>query len=248
MVGHDIPLNQGCLVPVQVIIPEGTLLNPYANAAVVGGNVLTSQRVCDVILKAFNACAASQGCMNNITFGDETLGYYETVAGGAGAGPTWDGRSGIHSHMTNTRITDPEVLERRYPVVLSSFSLRHNSGGRGFHNGGDGICRDIVFRKTLTLSVLTERRVFAPFGLLGGNAGAKGLNILSRFDGVILNLGSKCSVPVHPGDTFKLLTPGGGGYGRSDQRGRNSNSIEASPLTFIERGSLHEFRAVQESA
>jgi len=248
MVGHDIPLNQGCLVPVQVIIPDGTLLNPYSKAAVVGGNVLTSQRVCDVILKAFSACGASQGCMNNITFGDDTMGYYETVAGGAGAGPTWGGRSGIHSHMTNTRITDPEVLERRYPVVLSSFSLRPNSGGRGLYNGGDGICREIVFRKPLTLSVLCERRVFAPYGLLGGGAAAKGLNVLSRYDGVDLNLGSKCSVPVHAGDTFKLLTPGGGGYGQPGQRGRDSHSTEASPLKFIERGSVHEFRSAQESA
>ncbi len=129
--------------------------------------MLTSQRVVDVVLKAFGACAASQGCMNNITFGDETMGYYETVAGGSGAGSDWDGRSGIHSHMTNTRITDAEVLERRYPVILRSFSLRNGSGGHGKYRGGDGISRELLFRKTMTLSVLTERRVYAPYGLEG---------------------------------------------------------------------------------
>lgn len=184
-----------------------------------GGNVLTSQRVVDVVLKAFGACAASQGCMNNITFGDETMGYYETVAGGSGAGSTWNGRSGIHSHMTNTRITDAEVLERRYPVILRSFCLRNGSGGIGKHRGGDGISRELLFRKTMTLSVLTERRVYAPYGIEGDNSnlkstsetcsifnsssgggeGAKGSNSLLRRDGVLLNLGAKCSVPVHAG-------------------------------------------------
>jgi 5-oxoprolinase (ATP-hydrolysing) len=121
MVREDIPLNQGCLAPITFVIPPGCLLAPSAGAAVVGGNVLTSQRVTDVVLRAFGAAAASQGCMNNTTFGDESLGYYETVAGGAGAGPSWHGRSGVHTHMTNTRITDPEILERRYPVVLREF-------------------------------------------------------------------------------------------------------------------------------
>ena len=121
LVREEIPLNQGCLAPITFRIPAGCLLSPSAGAAVVGGNVLTSQRVTDVVLRAFGAAAASQGCMNNTTFGDEGLGYYETVAGGAGAGPTWAGRSGVHTHMTNTRITDPEILERRYPVVLREF-------------------------------------------------------------------------------------------------------------------------------
>jgi 5-oxoprolinase (ATP-hydrolysing) len=156
--------------------------------------------------------------MNNITFGDETMGYYETVAGGSGAGSDWNGRSGIHSHMTNTRITDAEVLERRYPVILRSFSLRNGSGGHGMYRGGDGISRELLFRKTMTLSVLTERRVYAPYGLegyslnleslsrlaslhfsSGGEEGAKGSNSLLRRDGVLLNLGAKCSVPVHAG-------------------------------------------------
>lgn len=150
--------------PIKTLLPQGCLLHPSPSAAVVGGNVLTSQRVVDVILKAFNACAASQGCMNNITFGDENVGYYETVAGGAGAGPNWTGHSGIHTHMTNTRITDPEIMERRYPIVLNRFHLRSGSGGAGKYKGGDGVVREYLFRKDLTLSILTERRVFAPYG------------------------------------------------------------------------------------
>ncbi|MBN3271781.1 OPLA oxoprolinase, partial [Polyodon spathula] len=167
MVGQDIPLNQGCLAPIRVLIPEGSILQPSRNAAVVGGNVLTSQRVVDVIFKAFEVCAASQGCMNNVTFGNEHVGYYETVAGGAGAGPGWHGRGGVHSHMTNTRITDPEILEKRYPVVLQRFSLRPASGGRGCFRGGDGVIRELLFREEVVLSVLTERRASRPYGLKG---------------------------------------------------------------------------------
>lgn len=180
LVGHDVPLNQGCLNPVTIKIPSGSILAPSSVAAVVGGNVLTSQRVVDVVLKAFGACAASQGCMNNLTFGDETVGYYETIAGGAGAGPTWHGRSGVHTHMTNTRITDPEIFERRYPVVLRQFSLRAGSGGLGKFKGGDGVARVIEFTKPLTVSILSERRALAPYGLFGGHNGATGVNILIR--------------------------------------------------------------------
>ena len=214
LVGEDIPLNQGCLAPVHIIIPEKSLLNPSEDAAVVGGNVLTSQRVVDVILRAFEACAASQGCCNNITFGDEKFGYYETVAGGSGAGPTWHGRSGVHVHMTNTRLTDPEILERRYPVWLKEFHLNPGSGGRGLFNGGDGVLRAIQFLKPLTLSVLTDRRVISPYGLNQGEPGRKGRNLLTRNeDGVTINLGGKCAVPVQAGDLFILETPGGGGWG-----------------------------------
>eukprot|EP00041_Stephanoeca_diplocostata_P036137 m.1303321 g.1303321 ORF g.1303321 m.1303321 type:complete len:1307 (-) comp24810_c0_seq15:248-4168(-) len=214
MVGYDIPLNQGCLNPVTICIPPGTLLHPGSGAAVVGGNVLTSQRVTDVVLKAFGVCAASQGCMNNTTYGDSTFGYYETVAGGAGAGPTWHGRSGVHTHMTNTRITDPEVLERRYPVVLEKFMLRDGSGGDGAFVGGDGVVRHTRFRKDLTLSVLSERRSIAPYGLCGGANGQVGLNVLVRkATGQRISLGSKCTTAVRAGDVFELNTPGGGGYG-----------------------------------
>jgi 5-oxoprolinase (ATP-hydrolysing) len=143
----DIPLNQGCLQPITISLPPQSLLHPSATAAVVGGNVLTSQRVTDVILRAFEACAASQGCMNNLTFGDGTMGYYETIAGGSGAGPSYDGVSGVHTHMTNTRITDPEILERRYPVLLRQFGLREGSGGLGQYRGGDGVIRELEFMK-----------------------------------------------------------------------------------------------------
>ena len=145
----DIPLNQGCLAPIEIRIPKNTVLNPSSEAAVVGGNVTTSQRVTDVVLKAFRACAASQGCMNNLTFGDATMGYYETIAGGAGAGPTWNGCSAVHTHMTNTRITDPEIFERRYPVLLREFSVRKDSGGMGLFRGGDGAVRKIEFTKVI---------------------------------------------------------------------------------------------------
>ena len=214
LVNQEIPLNQGCLKPIEIIIPEGSFLSPSETAAVVGGNVLTSQRVTDVCLAAFEACANSQGCMNNLTFGDDTFGYYETIAGGAGAGPAWDGASGVQCHMTNTRITDPEILERRYPVVLRRFSLRRGSGGAGEHAGGDGVVREIEFLRPVTVSVLTERRVFAPRGMNGGEDGLMGRNTLMRaLDGKEVNLGNKNSVKVRAGDLLRIATPGGGGFG-----------------------------------
>ncbi|KAG7379521.1 hypothetical protein PHYPSEUDO_008498 [Phytophthora pseudosyringae] len=213
--GEDLPLNQGCLTPIEVRFPkEGSILNPSDNAAVVGGNVLTSQRITDVILKAFGACAASQGCMNNLTFGSATLGgYYETIAGGAGAGPSWNGRSGIHTHMTNTRITDPEILEKRFPVLLRAFHLREGSGGAGKFRGGDGVVRQIEFLEGMTVSILSERRAFQPYGLEGGVPGARGINLLERQGGRTVNLGGKNTVDVLPGEILTLYTPGGGGFG-----------------------------------
>ncbi|XP_026678310.1 5-oxoprolinase [Diaphorina citri] len=215
MVGYDIPLNQGCLTPIQIKLTPGSILNPNDNVAVVGGNVQTSQRVVDVILKAFGVAASSQGCMNNITFGDQTWGYYETVGGGAGAGPYWHGRSGVHSHMTNTRITDAEILETRYPIMLARFGLREGSAGLGKYSGGSGMIREYVFRKPMTLCMLTERRVFWPQGLQGGSPGARGMNLLvsSSEGGLQSRLASKSSVQVQSGDIFCLYTPGGGGYG-----------------------------------
>ncbi|XP_060073815.1 5-oxoprolinase-like [Ylistrum balloti] len=255
MVGHDVPLNQGCLKPVKAIIPTGSILDPSENAAVVGGNVLTSQRIVDVILKAFGACAASQGCMNNITFGDEAFGHYETVAGGAGAGATWDGRSGVHSHMTNTRITDVEILERRYPVIVKRFHLNPRTGGRGQHNGGDGVIREYLFRKQLTLSILTERRVFKPYGLDGGEPGHLGKNLMYYADGRIVNLGSKTSVDCQAGDVFLLQTPGGGGYGTQESadsidedEGRRKRRKVDVPSSVVGRGSVYEYKRTQESA
>jgi 5-oxoprolinase (ATP-hydrolysing) len=184
----------------------------------VGGNVLTSQRVVDVILRAFGAAAASQGCMNNFTFGDKSFGYYETIAGGAGAGPSWDGRSGVQVHMTNTRTTDVEVIERRYPVLVRHFGLRKGSGGRGLHPGGDGVVREFEFLRPVTVSVLSERRALAPFGLAGGGDALRGLNLLLRRDSpLIVNLGGKNSVDCRAGDRVRVLTPGGGGYGASPE-------------------------------
>lgn len=254
MVGHDIPLNQGCLNPVRVIIPEGSILDPSEDAAVVGGNVLTSQRLVDVIFKAFETCSASQGCCNNITFGDGTFGYYETVAGGAGAGPGWHGRSGVHVHMTNTRLTDPEILERRYPVILQHFSLAPNTGGVGTFRGGDGVLREILFRKELDLSVLTERRVFRPYGLAGGSDGHQGVNRLIRAkDKLVLYLGGKCSIPVETGDVFSLQTPGGGGWGCGDDNDEgfdeNTSVLDKSKENqFVPKGSVFEYQQTQNSA
>ncbi|OTF72839.1 5-oxoprolinase-like protein [Euroglyphus maynei] len=216
MIGHNIPLNHGILSAIEIIFPKNSLISPGLDSAVVGGNVLTSQRITDVIFKAFDVCAASQGCMNNITFGDSNISYYETVAGGAGATANCAGRSGVHSHMTNTRMTDVEILEKRYPVILKKFTLNYNTGGSGLNPGGNGIIRELLFRKKLTLSVLTERRVFRPYGVKGGEDGKRGKNLLQRSDGIVVNLGAKNTVEVGAGDVFHLETPGGGGYGHKE--------------------------------
>ncbi|XP_075165148.1 5-oxoprolinase [Haematobia irritans] len=247
MVGHDVPLNQGCLAPIHVIIPKNSILDPSEGAAVVGGNVLTSQRIVDTVLKAFQVCAASQGCMNNTTIGDEQWGYYETVAGGSGAGPNWHGAGGVHTHMTNTRITDPEIMELRYPMVLQRFCLRTDeSGGRGLYNGGEGVERHILFRKPVTLSVLTERRTLQPYGLNGGEPGKRGLNILLKQDGRIISLGGKTCINVDAGDIYAMKTPGGGGYGNKAAQNPTDNVKEVSSQ-FVERGSVYEYRQAQES-
>lgn len=213
LVNLDIPLNQGCLAPITLRLPEGGLLSPPAAAAVVGGNVLTSQRVTDVLLRAFGAAAASQGCMNNLTFGSADTSYYETIAGGAGAGRSWDGESGVHTHMTNTRITDAEVLERRYPVVLREWALRTGSGGAGAHTGGCGVVRTLEFRAPLTVSILSERRETSPWGAAGGEDGARGENWVSRRGGALARIGGKATVEVEAGDRLRICTPGGGGWG-----------------------------------
>lgn len=208
LVGPHIPLNGGCLDPVELIVPQGSLLSPGPDRAVCGGNVETSQRVVDVLLGAFSRAAASQGTMNNLTFGDDHFGYYETIAGGAGATPYGPGASAVHTHMTNTRITDPEILESRYPVRLLQFSRRRGSGGRGRYDGGDGVVRELLFLRDLQVSVLSERRIYAPFGLAGGEPGAVGRNLL---DGQ--NLGGKAQLSVKAGQRLRIETPGGGGYG-----------------------------------
>ncbi len=213
LVAERVPLNGGCLDPVEIRVPPGSLLDPPRGAAVVGGNVETSQRVVDVLLGALGLAAASQGTMNNVTFGNETFGYYETIGGGAGAGPTFDGASGVHTHMTNTHITDPEVFESRYPVRLERFALRIGSGGPGTHRGGDGLVRAYRFLEPVTVTLLTERRSVAPWGLAGGGAAQPGRNLLIRADGDTRELASKCSLVLSEGDVLQIETPGGGGYG-----------------------------------
>ena len=201
----DIPLNQGCLNKIRILIEDGSLLSPSEHAAVAAGNVLTSQRLTDVILKAFGVCAGSQGCMNNLTFGDADFGYYETIGGGAGAGPGWHGQSGVHTHMTNTRITDPEILESRYPVLLREFSIRQGSGGAGLFRGGDGLIREIEFLKPLNVAILSERRVYPPYGMEGGEPGALGKNIFLRSNGLSMDLGGKNEIHAQPGDACAHL-------------------------------------------
>lgn len=238
LINEDIPLNSGVLAPVKIVLPE-CLLNPpeYDDpakcAAIVGGNVETSQRVVDVLLAALGAAAASQGTMNNLTFGDDTFGYYETICGGSGATRDADGADAVHTHMTNTRLTDPEVIERRYPVRVLEFSIRHGSGGRhksppsgrggqgrsgeeqNVHRGGDGVIRRLEFLRPLRVSILSERRgPYPPFGLEGGAPGALGENTLQRAGSDnVEDVGGKVQIDVAPGDILTIATPGGGAYG-----------------------------------
>jgi 5-oxoprolinase (ATP-hydrolysing) len=220
LIAEDIPLNSGVLEPVEIVLPK-CLLNPPEHddpiqcAAIVGGNVETSQRVVDVLLGALQVAAASQGTMNNLTFGDETFGYYETICGGSGATPDADGADGVHTHMTNTRLTDVEVMERRYPVRVLEFSLRPGSGGQGKHTGGQGIIRKLEFLKPLKVSMLSERRgPYPPFGLTGGEPGQLGRNqLLKAGNSEPTDLGGKFAIDVEPGDVLIIETPGGGGLG-----------------------------------
>lgn len=216
LVEERIPLNGGCLDPVEIAIPAGSILDPPRGAAVVGGNVETSQRVVDVLLGALGRAAASQGTMNNVTFGDAAFGYYETIGGGAGATARAAGASGVHTHMTNTRITDPEVLEARFPVRLRGFGLRADSGGQGRQRGGDGLVRHYEFLRAVTVSLLTERRLRAPFGLEGGGPGAVGRNRIRRgATGRIEAVPGHAELHLDAGDELIVETPGGGGFGGS---------------------------------
>ncbi|WP_420469551.1 hydantoinase B/oxoprolinase family protein [Brevundimonas sp. FT23042] len=214
LVDDAIPLNEGCLKPVTLIVPEGSMLNPRYPAAVVAGNVETSQAVVDALYGALGVLAASQGTMNNFTFGDATRQYYETIAGGSGAGPDFDGTAAVQTHMTNSRLTDPEVLETRFPVLLEEFSIRHGSGGPGAHRGGDGAVRRVRFLEPLTAAILSNHRRTPPFGAAGGEPGAIGVNRIERADGTIEALGSTAEVQMAPGDVFVIKTPGGGGFGK----------------------------------
>jgi 5-oxoprolinase (ATP-hydrolysing) len=214
LVARDIPLNDGCLNGVRIIIPAGSMLAPAFPAAVVAGNVETSQAVANALFAALGVLANSQGTMNNFTFGNAAYQYYETLCGGAGAGDGFAGASAVHTHMTNSRLTDVEVLERRFPVTVEEFSVRSGSGGRGRWAGGDGVVRALRFHESMTVSLLGNNRSIAPFGLQGGGSGQPGLVTLERPDKPPERLASSAEVTVGAGDRVVVRTPGGGAFGR----------------------------------
>ncbi|MDH3597290.1 MAG: hydantoinase B/oxoprolinase family protein, partial [Rhodospirillales bacterium] len=217
LVDDVIPMNEGCLKPLEIRIPEGSMLNPRYPAAVVAGNVETSQIITDALYGALGVLAGAQGTMNNLTFGNDRYQYYETICGGSGAGPDFDGTDAVHTHMTNSRLTDPEVLEWRFPVLLESFEIRKGSGGegghRGGHRGGDGARRRLRFLEPMTAAILSSHRKVAPFGVAGGAPGALGRNWVERVDGTRVDLTGTDKVEMGAGDVFVVETPGGGGYG-----------------------------------
>lgn len=215
LLDQPIPMNEGCLRPVTIRVPDCTMLSPAYPAAVVAGNVETSQVVTDALFGALGAMAGAQGTMNNFTFGNDRYQYYETIAGGSGAGADFDGTPVVQTHMTNSRLTDPEILETRFPVLLEEFSLRAGSGGAGAHHGGDGGVRRIRFLEAMTAGILSNRRSIPPFGLSGGASGALGINRVERSDGRIEALGATATVAMQPGDVFVIETPGGGGFGKA---------------------------------
>jgi len=213
MVDDVIPMNDGCLRPITLVVPDGSMLRPHYPAAVVAGNVETSQVITDALFSACRALAPSQGTMNNFTFGNERQQYYETIAGGAGAGPDFEGASAVQTHMTNSRLTDPEILETRYPVLVERFAIRRGSGGEGRQRGGDGVERHIRFREAMRANILSNRREVPPRGLAGGGDAAPGVNQVVRADGSIETLSATASAEMRPGDMFLIETPGGGGFG-----------------------------------
>ena len=214
LIEEEIPMNEGCLEPLKIIIPQGSMLSPSWPAAVVAGNVETSQCVTDTLYGALGALAASQGTMNNFTFGNDRLQYYETICGGAGAGPGFHGADAVHTHMTNSRLTDPEVFEQNFPVIVESFSIRENSGGAGLWHGGNGTVRKLRFTEPVEAAVLSNHRRVAPFGLAGGESAETGVNRLVRADGTEERLPGTATVQLNEGDTIVIETPGGGGFGR----------------------------------
>jgi 5-oxoprolinase (ATP-hydrolysing) len=226
LVEDDIPLNAGCLRPIEVIIPEGSMLNPRSPASVVAGNVETSSCITNALYGALQVMASSQPTVNNFTFGNDRVQYYETISGGSGAGPLFDsqglvcggfsGTSVVQTHMTNSRLTDPEVLEFRFPVRLLGYEIRQGSGGAGRYRGGDGGVRRVQFLEPMTAAILSNGRDFPAFGMDGGEPGAPGINRVVRTDGQVESLGHIGQVEMQPGDVFEIHTPGGGGYGRKD--------------------------------
>ena len=220
LIDDNIPLNAGCMKPLDLIVPQGCMLNPMPPAAVVAGNVETSQVIVDALFAAFGALAGSQGTMNNLTFGNDQHQYYETICGGAGAGPGFDGASAVQTHMTNSRLTDPEVLEWRFPVRVEEFAIRQNSGGQGQYKGGDGVTRRLQFLEPMTATILANHRTLAPSGLAGGGDGDRGRNLVERSDGRVEELPSCASIAMTAGDCLIIETPGGGGFGhKTPQKG-----------------------------
>jgi len=213
LVNDNIPLNQGCLKPLDIVIPEGTMISPAYPAAVIAGNTEVSQAITDALYGALGLLAASQGTMNNFVYGNATHQNYETICGGTGAGPDHPGTSAVHSHMTNTRMTDPEVVEWRFPVRIDQFAIRRGSGGKGCYAGGDGVVRDIRFLERMTATILSSHRKIPPYGLAGGLSGKTGKNSVIRNDGTQQPVDGNDEVVMEPGDVFRIETPGGGGYG-----------------------------------
>jgi 5-oxoprolinase (ATP-hydrolysing) len=219
LVNDEIPLNAGCLKPLNVIIPESSMLKPHYPASVVSGNVETSTCITNALYGALGTMAAGQGTMNNFTFGNERHQYYETISGGSGAGEGFNGTDVVQTNMTNSRLTDPEVLEFRFPVRLESYEIRTDSGGKGVWRGGNGGIRKVRFLEAMTASILSNNRLHAPFGMAGGMPGAKGRNTVLRADGSVEELQHVDKTQMQPGDVFVIETPGGGGYGANDESG-----------------------------
>ena len=217
LVDDAIPLNSGCLEPVELVMPSPSLINPVEPAAVFAGNVETSQLIVDALFGAVGTVSASQGTMNNVVWGNQRHQYYETVCGGAGATANRDGCDAVHTGMTNSRLTDPEVLEQRFPVVLEDFSIRQGSGGTGQHRGGDGVIRRTRFDEPMSLNVLSSRRAVAPYGIESGTPGAVGVNRIIRANGTVEEHPGVFRTEVNPGDRFEIATPGAGGYGPPDE-------------------------------
>ena len=214
LIGRDIPMNEGCLKPLKLIVPKGTMIHPVSPAAVISGNTEVSQSIADALYGALGIIAGSQGTMNNFVYGNDIYQNYETICGGTGAGDGFDGTSAVHSHMTNTRMTDPEVLETRFPVRVDAFSIRQGSGGQGQYIGGNGIVRRLTFNAPMTVTILSSHRMVPPHGMCGGASGQMGENIVQRTDGTIEILRGNDQVDLNTGDTFIMKTPGGGGFGK----------------------------------
>ncbi|MEO1313457.1 MAG: hydantoinase B/oxoprolinase family protein, partial [Pseudomonadota bacterium] len=216
LVGKDIPMNEGCLAPLNIVAPEGSMINTRFPAAVIAGNTEVSQAIADCLYGALGVIAGSQGTMNNFVWGNEAFQNYETIAGGTGAGPDFDGASAVHSHMTNTLMTDPEVLESRFPVRVERFAIRKGSGGSGARTGGDGVVRQLRFLEPVTVTTLSSHRHVPPHGSEGGSPGQTGQNVVIRADGTAEEVPGNSETFLNAGDQFCMYTPGGGGFGASD--------------------------------